>query len=636
MTLQRAHRIRTMLWHLRHGGTSAIQTWRRRERIELGLGTVKDTRGAEGAWSGRKRSRNLMFADAVLPEGKPRRAVRAAVILDEFSSLAFSYEWETIVLTPGNWGRLVAEGNIDLLFVESAWNGNSGSWKYQLTGPSAPSAAVLDMVEAFRAQEIPTVFWAKEDPPHYDDFLAAARLFDYVFTSDSNMMDSYRRDLGHDRVAALAFAAQPVIHNPVRPRYGWHQRDVAFAGMYFAHKFAERREQMNLLLGAAAAASSSMNIGLEIFSRQLGKEKTYQFPPHLVPYVVGSLPYRHMLTAYKAYKVFLNVNSVVASPSMCARRVFEITASGTPVVSTRSMAIDALFPPAEIPVVESSDQARSVILSLVHQPSLGERQVHLAQRRIWQQHTYAHRAEQVLAVAAPTLSRPVALPTVTVMVSTIRPHQLEHVFRMVNSQREISAELILLTHGFTLSPDHLAELRSNYPIGAVTVLEAPREQSLGECLNACVAAASGTILTKMDDDDYYGPHYLLDQLHALNYSSAEVVGKQAHYMYLQTYDATVLRFPHKEHRFTNLVMGPTIMAARSVFLDFPFERRSRGEDTAFLGAVTAASGALYSSDKFNYYQQRNGTGHTWQVSDQEILATAGITFYGKPDHHVSI
>ncbi|MHA7155896.1 glycosyltransferase family protein [Arthrobacter sp. TMN-50] len=599
---------------------------------------MDNAQGAEGAWTGRRKSRRLMFAAAQPPTGASprRRDIRAAVILDEFSALAFAYEWETIALTPTNWRRVIAEEQIDLLFVESAWHGSSDAWKYQLSGSTGPSESFRELVNGFREHGTPTVFWNKEDPPHYKDFLSAARLFDHVFTSDSNKVASYIEDLGHNRVSTLPFAAHPTLHNPVRPRKGWHTRDLAFAGMYFAHKFPERRDQMDLLLGAAAEVSTSMNTGLEIFSRQLGGAAQYQFPEHLRQRVVGSLHYTQMLTAYKAYKVFLNVNSVVDSPSMCARRIFEIAASGTPVVSTRSAAIEGFFPHGEVSIVDTPEQARSVLSALVRQQPLGDRQVHRAQRRIWNEHTYSHRAEEVLAAAVPTRVQRVALPSLSVLVSTIRPHQLDHVFRTVTSQLGVRPELVLLTHGFRVDAAELDELSRKYQLEALTILAAPASQSLGQCLNDCVAAATGDILTKMDDDDFYGPYYLLDQLHALNYSGAQVVGKQAHYMYLQTQDATVLRFAHKEHRFTNMVMGPTLMAAGDVFRSFPFEQRTRGEDTAFLGAVTAASGAVYSADKFNYYQQRNGTGHTWQVSDQDILATTNVVFFGKPDRHVSI
>ena len=79
-------------------------------------------------------------------------------------------------------------------------------------------------------------------------------------------------------------------------------RDIAFAGMYFAHKYPERREQMDLLLGGAADAVSGLEHGFEIFSRFLGGDERYQFPGSLAQRVVGSLPYRNLLTAYKDYQ----------------------------------------------------------------------------------------------------------------------------------------------------------------------------------------------------------------------------------------------------------------------------------------------------------------------------------------------
>ncbi|MGO1258839.1 MAG: glycosyltransferase family protein, partial [Brachybacterium sp.] len=151
--------------------------------------------------------------------------------------------------------------------------------------------------------------------------------------------------------------------------------------MYFAHKFPERREQMDLLLGGALDASRTMETGLEIFSRFLGDDERYQFPGELGERVVGSLSYERMLTAYQAYKVFLNVNSVNSSPSMCARRIFEITASGTPVVSTPAPAIAEFFAADEVPVATDREDAAHVVRALVRSPELRDRTVHLAQRR---------------------------------------------------------------------------------------------------------------------------------------------------------------------------------------------------------------------------------------------------------------
>ncbi|MGP4033804.1 glycosyltransferase family protein [Pseudarthrobacter sp. 1C304] len=629
--------IRTGLWHLRRGGPAQFRSWRSRQRVERGFAAPRNVQGVEAAWTGKGRRRRLSLLPATQPQQAPSRPeVRAAVILDDFSALAFSYEWSTVAVHPHTWRGDLAPGAIDILFVESAWAGNDGLWRGKLTGPDGPSTEFRQLVAWCREQGIPTVFWNKEDPPHYDDFLPAARLFDQVFTSDSGRIAQYRTDLGHDRISALPFAAQPAIHNPVRPAHGRHGRDVAFAGMYFAHKYPERRAQMDFLLGGALDASARMRTGLEIFSRQLGGNAEYQFPAPLDSRVVGSLTYAQTLSAYKAYKVFLNVNSVVDSPSMCARRIFEITASGTPVVTAPSLAMEQFFPPAAVPVAATRKQAEHLTRALVANPELNDRTAHLAQRIIWAGHTYAHRANTVLKHALPGFDAGVRRPTVSVLMPTIRPQNLEHVFRTLAGQEGVDPELVLLTHGFRLSAGRLAELSDMSGLRNVVVLDASREVPLGECLNRCVAASGGEVLTKMDDDDHYGPHYLSDQLHALAYSGADVVGKQAHYMHLAASNASILRFAEKEHRFTDFVMGPTITAGRGVFLDHPFQPVAVGEDTGFLRAVHAAGKVIYSADRFNYYQVRTGHGHTWQVEDAELIASGDLKFYGKLHEHVDI
>ncbi|WP_227423304.1 glycosyltransferase family protein [Pengzhenrongella sicca] len=566
----------------------------------------------------------------------PRRpALRVAVILDDFSRLAFRYEWAQVEITPNDWRESLEAAPIDLLFVESAWAGNRGAWKYHLTGTSAPRPAIRELLEWCRAHGVPTVFWNKEDPAHFEDFLDVARLFDQVFTTDENCLPAYREALGHGRVDVLSFAAQPAIHNPVRSGAGHQARDVAFAGMYFGHKFPERRGQLDLLLGAALRASSRMDTGLEIFSRQLGGDATYQFPAPFDERVVGSLDYPQMLSAYRAYKVFLNVNSVTSSPSMCARRIFEITASGTPVVSTPSVAIGRFFPEAEVPQVATPDDAEHTLRALVRSPELRDRMVHLAQRRIWSEHTYGHRVGTVLdAVGLATPHAP-SRPSVSALVSTNRPGQLDHVLRTVGAQTSIDVELALLTHGFELPDQELRARAREAGVHHLVLLHAEPSVSLGECLNLLVGAASGDLVAKMDDDDLYGAQYLSDQAYALAYSGAEVVGKQAHYLRLEATDATLLRFAEREHRYTDFVAGPTLLTSRALAAAQPFPPVFRGEDSGFLQAVGASGATIYSADRFNFVQVRKAkaTGHTWAISDSEILSSGDVKLFGFSSIH---
>ena len=139
---------------------------------------------------------------AVTAQGKTNRTspfkdLRVGVIMDEFSLLAWGEEFTIVPILPGEESKLQSL-ELDLFLVESAWDGNGGAWKYQLTGGAAPSTALSVIVEQCKQLGIPTAFWNKEDPPHFEDFLDTARLFDFVFTSDVNLVGAYKQALGHD------------------------------------------------------------------------------------------------------------------------------------------------------------------------------------------------------------------------------------------------------------------------------------------------------------------------------------------------------------------------------------------------------------------------------------------------------
>lgn len=621
------HTLRTALWHWRKGGLTQLSTWNRRHSIAQGA-AEPSSQIATGSLS--KEVLAELFPPLPFPDRTSVFAhTRVGVILDEFSAQSFGFEWSTTELSRENWFNEL--DGLDFVFVESAWNGNSGDWKFKLNGPSGPGPDVVELLTECRRRGLPTVFWNKEDPPHFEDFLPLAKLVDVVFTSDSRLIDNYKAILGHDRVEVLPFAAQPAIHNPARPAKNFAVRDIAFAGMYFAHKYPERREQMDRLLGAAEAASSRMEHGLEIFSRFLGDDERYQFPDSLAERVVGSLPYRKLLTAYKHYKVFLNVNSVVDSPSMCARRIFEITAAGTPVVTTSSAATKKFFPIDEVPQPETRDDAENVLRAYVRSPELRDHTVHKAQRRIWSEHTYTHRAMTVMDSLGLAYNDPLQA-SVSAVVSTNRPQHLNEVIATHAKQLHTNRELIVVAHGFTL-PRGFAARASQSGVENLQIVEVDATEPLGTCLNRGIAAASGTIITKMDDDDIYGAHYLSDQIAALRYSGADLVGKQAHYLYLKGRNIVMCRFPEREHRYTSIVMGPTLMGRRELFIEHPFAKRTHGEDTEFQQRLVGSGARIYSADRFNFVQVRGDHEHTWSVNDDQLLANSNVHAYGYASDH---
>ncbi|WP_395692955.1 glycosyltransferase [Nocardioides sp.] len=563
-----------------------------------------------------------------LPATAPARPdLRVAVVLDPFSELAFGYEWAQVTFGPDDWQQVLEEQRPDLLVVESAWHGNQDRWRLHMTGSTGPSQELRALVAWCRREGIPTVFWNKEDPPGYDRFLPTARLFDQVFTVDADRIPDYQRDLGHDRVELLPFAAQPRLHNPVRRGpvrrgpvrqgpAGPRPYDVAFAGTWFADKHPERREQMEFVLEPA------LDHGLHIWSRWQRGGRRYRFPQPYRRAVVGSLPYEQMLAAYTAYRVFLNVNSVTGSKTICSRRLFELSAAQTAVVSAPAASIEPFFGRA-VTVVEDAGQTRAALDLLLTDDDARDRLALQAHRRVHDEHLLSHRVDTVLrAVGLDRAVRGTAAPTVSAVVATRRPHQLDHVLRSVGRQSHRELELVLVTHGFVPDEEELRRRADEAGVPRVVLVPAAAELTLGACLDLGVDAAGGELVAKMDDDNFYGTHYLTDLVRALDYSGADVTGKWAHLVLLEASGDTLLRFGDSEHRFVRQVQGGTLLTSAAVARRIRFQDLPRGVDTAFLADVRAAGLTVYAADRFNFVSVRSAdhAGHTWQISDDELRA----------------
>lgn len=559
----------------------------------------------------RRRPRLPAYAPPLQAPARPELTV--AVILDPFSELAFGYEWSQVTFGPEDWRSTLERRRPDLLFVESAWNGNGGRWRLHMTRDDRPSDELRALVAWCREEGIPTVFWNKEDPPNYDRFIATARLFDQVFTVDADRIPDYHRDLGHDRVDLLPFAAQPRIHNPVR-RLPGRPYDVAFAGTWFAEKHPERRTQMGYVLDPAVEHD------LHIWSRMQRGDRRYRFPRPYRRHVVGSLPYERMLGAYTAYKVFLNVNSVTTSKTMCSRRLFELSAAQTAVVSAPAASIEPFFG-TTLTVVENADQTRAALDLLLTDDDARDRLALQAHRRVYDEHLCSARVDTVLrAVELTGAVLGAAEPTVSAIVSTYRPEQLDHVLRTVGRQSYRAIQLVLVAHGFVPDEADVRRRAAAAGVPELVLLQAGADRTLGACLNLGLDAATGDLVAKMDDDNFYGTHYLTDLVRALDFSGADVVGKWAHLVLLEGSGETLLRFADAEHHFVKQVQGGTFLMSRGIADLIRFGDLPRGVDTDFLERARAADLTVYAADRFNFVSVRRADpgSHTWTITDDEI------------------
>lgn len=214
-------------------------------------------------------------------------------------------------------------------------------------------------------------------------------------------------------------------------------------------------------------------------------------------------------------------------------------------------------------------------------------------------------------------------PSVTILLSTMRPERLEFALRQVARQRGTdSLELVLLTHGFDADRGTLERFRAKAPHVALVTVPVPADTVFGEVLNVGVMRASGDLLAKMDDDDWYGPDFLADLLLAKQYSGADLVGCSSEFTFVAPLSVTARRGDPSEV-YRPWVAGGTLMLERGLLRGLGGFRATRqAVDASVLRAVRAIGGVTYRTHGLGYVLRREQHGHTWDPGVDYFLEAA--------------
>lgn len=229
--------------------------------------------------------------------------------------------------------------------------------------------------------------------------------------------------------------------------------------------------------------------------------------------------------------------------------------------------------------------------------------------------------------AHPPVSRRVAV----VCVSR-RPHLVADVVENIARQRAgLDVDVVFVANhaGFAS-----VDLERHFgPIGGARIVEPPPGTALGTALNLGVDTTSERFVAKLDDDDWYGPGYLLDGLRAHGYAGAGVVGKHSYYADLVGTGDRYLRFPGNDFRYSSTLAGGTLLIDRERAGGIRFADVSLGEDRAFLAACHRHGVSTFSADRFGFVQRR-GVDNTWTIADEEFLARCLPVRADDPVHFV--
>ena len=497
-----------------------------------------------------------------------------ACILDEFSFNSFKHEANFIQLSVDNYSQELETIIPHILFIESAWRGKDGLWDRKV---GHASTELLDVIDWCKSKEIPTVFWNKEDPVHFNSFLNVAKLFDYVFTTDIDCIHLYKKALNHERVYLLPFAFQPKITNPIEK---FNRQDATcFAGAYYK-KYPERTKDLNVLLNSILSQGN-----IEIYDRNYGNsDPNYKFPHEYEKYIVGTLPFEKIDLAYKGYSRGLNLNTVKQSQTMFARRVFELIASNTLVISNYSRGIKNFF--GEL--VISSDSGREITTRLekINSTEYFQEKIRLnALRKVLREHTYEDRFCYILSKITDSYNE---LPQPKVLaISLIRDEKsLKKLLSRIDNQSHTNLDILIILDGFVI-PEK--------PIYSPSVKFLDLHQSKDMLMSELSKEIE--FVAVLDPSDFHGENYILDMILARRYHEADVITRSSYFRYTNKKQIS-LKNPNKEYISTKKFTKSKSIIRKLLLEKMTLYDISSLKDNILLDVNVE----IFSINKFNYCQ----------------------------------
>jgi Glycosyl transferases group 1 len=450
--------------------------------------------------------------------------LRVAAILDRASEACLAPECELdTAFGAMDWRERLEASPPHMLLVESAFAGNGGGWTGGLAPhPGSPQAglpALRELIAWCRERGIPSAFWATRDPIGFDRFAEAAALFDHVFTVDADRIGAYRAlpDNVAQSVAALPFAAQPRLHNPVTGE-GRRHRQPAFVGAFDRTWPHRCREELEELLEAG------QHFGLAIYERDSDAIDAEQgFPPRFLRNLQGRISYAETVAVYKRHRVFLTAAGPTASSSSALpRQVLESLACGTPVLSTPSAGIAEILGTL-VPVADNREEAIKRLERLIGDDKYRDSLAARGQRHVLAAHTYRDRLAEVVAAVGFDVAAGAGEETAVLLAAAEREELGEIVDALIDQSLAPNEVLLGLPDGTDAERD-LDRLAKRFPGARIRTISQQGTTSRSERLRELARLAAAPWVAPMAPTLRYGPHHLRDLVACTRFADAEAIG----------------------------------------------------------------------------------------------------------------
>jgi hypothetical protein len=518
-----------------------------------------------------------------------------------------------------DWEKYLQNAQPGIVLIESALDTVNGQWASNLTSPEGMEA-FQNFVQLCRDKGIPVVFWHTMDSVNAGLFMPAAGVCDRIYAVDQNGCDTFQAACPNVPCGVLPVAVAPQLHNPFKPG----SRINEFQGFSFLfdgwNDLLEYPRELSQMVGTLR--SDGLHVTDSVWRFMARKLDDL---PQWRKHIKGCLGYEEFVTALKAYPVLLLPGWTLSSQSARARKALEALCCGAGVVADDSLELpQGLDVPESALVRAADDEFAPQARRLLKKEQSRRKGVHLARRAIFSAHTYGHRLntiQQDLGLAPSWNDQPL----ICAVMPTKRPENIRHGLEMFQAQGYQPKELIIVLN----KSDAKAEDKIRCLIAGlenVKLMVLHQEMNIGSCLNTAIQSSQARLWFKMDDDDFYGFHYLTDLVQAWHCTNADILGKTAGYVYLQAEDAVYMR-KHAQHSqiicdspFPHMC-GATISGQKKTIdrVSFAMDERSCVDSNFFFNSLQAGLRVCL-ADPLNFvvFRSADKGDHTWRFSDQQI------------------
>lgn len=432
--------------------------------------------------------------------------LKVAGILDELSEHFFPYECEFLNLDAGNWQEQIESFSPHFLFVESIWNGFNSTWRRKLT--PEPLIDFINLVKWCKKNQVPTVFWNKEDPIHFNTFFHVASYFDYVLTTDFDCIPLYKQLLRHEQVYFMPFASCVQIYSPIEK---YNRKDAAcFAGSYY-NRQEERKKDFEGIMDLLTERGM-----VEIYDRNpYPDDPDYNYPDKYKKFIIGTLPPDKIDIAYKSYKIGVTLNIVKRSSTMEARRAFELISCNTLVLSNECQGLKNLFGDLVV-YFDKTNKCAERLDQLFENSLLLDKTRLMALRKVLTEHTYRERIDFLykLIFQSDPEDRSPKIAVYGIVQST---EDVELIMANYNKQTYKFKSLFLFSENRDMMLKNI-ELPNDIEILSLEQMTPSFLENFDFC-------------SFFSHKNYYGPNYLTDLALSLKYESPTAIGKGCYYSY---------------------------------------------------------------------------------------------------------